>query len=129
MYGHLNHVPSEFLTKTTLTVLDKHGRTPLHEAAASGYAETIPNEFLTPEFLSLAEKSGGNTILHFLAWRNQFEKIPSNCLTPEIWNLKNNDGQTVRQVFESMGGNEGVWVNHRHGPWAQINFKDDGQRS
>jgi hypothetical protein len=103
MYGHLDQVPLEFLTKETLTALDKYGKTPLHEAAGSGHANKIPAELLTPENLSIPEKLYGNTILHYLAWRNQLSTMPGKCLTPEMLGLKNYDGETPQQILEKYG--------------------------
>jgi hypothetical protein len=108
MYGHLDQVPSEFLTKETLTILDKYGRTPLHEAVASGHLDKIPKEFLTPEFLSIPTQNYGDTILHFLAWRNQLAELPEGCMSDEMWNLENHHGQTVRQILENID---------QHVPW------------
>jgi ankyrin repeat protein len=101
MYGYLDQVPLEFLTEETLTVLDKYGRTPLQEAVCSGNVKTIPVRFLTVEFLSsIPDKLDGNTILHYLAFRNQLTELPSNCITPEMLCLKNYNGETPQQILE-----------------------------
>jgi ankyrin repeat protein len=111
MYGHLDQVPLEFLTKETLTILDKYGRTPLHESVISGHIGKIPVKFLESEFLSIPEKLYGNTLLHYLAWRNQLSELPSNSITSEMWNLENYNGETVRQIFENL---------NRHTAWLAV---------
>ena len=102
MYGHLDQVPLEFLTKETLSVLDKYGRTPLHEAAASGHADRIPTEVLTPELLSTPEELYGNTVLHYLAWRNQISFLSSRLVSFQMLSLENFNGETPRQILENL---------------------------
>lgn len=108
MYGYLEQVPSEFLTKESVTALDKYGRTPLHEAVISGHLKTIPAMFLTPEFLSIPEQLYGNSILHYLAWRNQTSELPKSSIVPEMWDMENYHGETPRQILENLN-NHVVW--------------------
>ena len=102
MCGHLDQVPLEFLTKETLSVLDKYGGTPLHEAAASGHADRIPIEVLTPELLSIPEKLYGNTVLHYLAYRNQRSLLPSERITDQMLSLENYNGETPQKILEHL---------------------------
>lgn len=102
MYGHLDQVPLEFLTEETLSALDKYGRTPLHEAAGSGHGERIPREVLTPKLLSIPEQRFGNTVLHFLAWRNELSLLPSKCITSKMLLVENYDGESPREIVEHL---------------------------
>ncbi len=102
MYGHLDQVPLEFLTEETLSVLDKYDRTPLHEAAASGHADRIPIDVLKPKLLSIPEKLYGNTVLHYLAYRNQLSLLPSACITLQMLSLENFNGETPQRILENL---------------------------
>ena len=74
--------------------------TPLHMAVRFGYAGQIPEQFLTPEFLSLRESGYQLTLLHQLAYRNQLDLVPAEYANSEIWNLTDYMGRTARDVIQ-----------------------------
>ena len=102
MYGHLNQVQTEFLTTETLSVFDKYGRTPLHELAGAGHAASISWRVFPPELLKIPDLMYGNTIFHFLAWRNQLSLLPLELSTSETTALENHDGETPQQITENL---------------------------
>jgi putative phage-type endonuclease len=66
---------------------DSRGETPLHVAARKGTLYQVPEEFLTPETLSVME-SYGRTPLHVAAAYSSLSQIPRDVLTPELLAIK-----------------------------------------
>jgi hypothetical protein len=111
-HGNLGKVPRQFLTKETLTIPNKvwitgsgyeaHGPTALYVAATSGYVDQIPREFFTPEFLLIETTGYRETLLQYIVKIKRVDLLPHNYASLESWNLKNNKGQTPRQILEYL---------------------------
>lgn len=108
-YGQLNKVPRKFLNKMTMTASVKYDgafvrfktETPLHVAVRYGHPDQIPKKFLKPKFLSIATTCNAETVLHELAYVRRLNLVPKIYATSPMWDLKNNYGQTPREIIDT----------------------------
>jgi hypothetical protein len=115
-HGHLDQVPSEFLTREPLICRksppyapngkyltgsgnEAHTETVLHVAARCRHTDQIPKEFLTPEYLGLVATGYQTTLLEDIAQSDQLVLIPGINTNAEIWGLKNGHGQTLNDIL------------------------------
>lgn len=122
-FGTLNRVPPQFLTKETLTIpqsphyapngfhitgLGYKAQSPtvLHIAARCGHADQIPKEFLTPEFLLIEATGYRLTVLQEIVESGRLDVVQENVCNSTLWNLRNNNGQTPREILEGLIENQ-----------------------
>ena len=99
--GRIDEIPKHLLTVELFSVKNCRHETPIDAAVRFGQLDKIPKELLTPEILSIAIEYY-STVLHQLAYAKRLDLIPDIYADSVMWNLRNNLGETPRDVFNRM---------------------------